>query len=74
MAVPARGVSQISLVPKPAFPTQYPDFNDHVKIEVLTPGNGKDFPVKGNTVEVHYVGKIGNFPNLININLSVDSF
>ncbi|KAF9573674.1 FK506-binding protein 1A [Mortierella alpina] len=29
-----------------------------VTIERLTPGNGKDFPQKGDTVKIHYVGTL----------------
>ncbi|CAO3567579.1 unnamed protein product [Mortierella alpina] len=31
-----------------------------VTIERLTPGNGKDFPVKGDTVKIHYVGTLSD--------------
>eukprot|EP00667_Euglena_gracilis_P031227 EG_transcript_44802 len=43
-----------------AAPEPVPDFDKHVAVEVVQPGNGRDFPQRGQTVEVHYVGKLTN--------------
>merc|ERR1712217_618209 len=37
-----------------------PSFKMGVDVQVLTPGNGKDFPKPGDTVTMHYTGTLLN--------------
>jgi len=36
--------------------------SDHIEIQTITPGDGKNFPKAGQEATVHYVGTVGDFP------------
>jgi FK506-binding protein 1 len=63
-AAAALGLAGVAVGGRPLAPAlaatiePYADFDKYVKLEVLKPGNGKDFPAPGQTVEVHYVGTL----------------